>query len=565
MIKYVCKYTPLEILKGFNQQAELIDNLAEDFDLAGRLSHDNLCGFGKGMLQEVINSKAEELLLVNCCDTIRKMYEVIREENVCKFIFLLDLPHRQSCCAAKSLAKEFIRFKDEYEKYSNIKFDMNRFLNSLECKKTENDDGAYVAIMGVRCGAELEEHIREMVPGKIKNLTCVRNRGVYLDKDELKGKSEEEIFEIYAQAVLAQYPCGRMGLSEKRREIFSDPNLKGIIYHTIKFCDYYEYEYATSKQYIDIPVLKLETDYTRQSEGQLKTRIEAFVETLKGTESGKELIKENKNETVKLKNADPDARYFAGIDSGSTSTDVVIIDAEKNIVSSVIIPTGGGASISAEKALDEALKESGLKRSQIKQIVKTGYGRDYIKDGDESVTEITCHARGANYLNPNARTVIDIGGQDSKVIKIDEKGAVLNFVMNDKCAAGTGRFLEMMARTLDLSLEEMSKKGLDWKKDIAISSMCTVFAESEVVSLVAQNIALSDIIHGLNNSVAVKISTLANRVGMEEGFIMTGGVANNEGVVKAIEEKLKTKVFISDKAQICGAIGAALIASENAL
>ena len=153
--------------------------------------------------------------------------------------------------------------------------------------------------------------------------------------------------------------------------------------------------------------------------------------------------------------------------------------------------------MSAEKSLDLAIEKAGIKKEEIVRIDTTGYGRSYIDSGDDSITEITCHAKGANYLNPNVRTIIDIGGQDIKAISIDGQGAVKNFLMNDKCAAGTGRFLEMMAKTLGLSLEEMSVKGLEWKHNIVISSMCTVFAESEVVSLVAQNKDVADIIHGL--------------------------------------------------------------------
>ena len=171
--------------------------------------------------------------------------------------------------------------------------------------------------------------------------------------------------------------------------------------------------------------------------------------------------------------------------------------------------------------------------------VATGYGRVAVPYAGKSITEITCHAKGAHYLNPNVRTVIDIGGQDIKAISIDENGAVKNFLMNDKCAAGTGRFLEMMARTLGLSLEEMSTRGLKWKNNVVISSMCTVFAESEVVSLVAQNKDVADIIHGLNVSVASKVGALAARLGKKNPgeYMMTGGVAKNPGIIKALEEK----------------------------
>ena len=241
---------------------------------------------------------------------------------------------------------------------------------------------------------------------------------------------------------------------------------------------------------------------------------------------------------------------------------MVILDQDKNIKAKVILPTGAGASGGAARALDQALAAAGLSQQDLTATVTTGYGRSVITAGDKSVTEITCHAKGAHFLNPQVRTVIDIGGQDSKVIRMDESGGVVNFVMNDKCAAGTGRFLEMMARTLELSLEEISKIGLDWKEDITISSMCTVFADSEVVSLVAQNKALPDIVHGLNNSVAARAAALFRRVKGEAVCMMTGGVSHNQGVVKAIEENLGLPLFIHEDAQLCGALGAALFALE---
>ena len=309
-------------------------------------------------------------------------------------------------------------------------------------------------------------------------------------------------------------------------------------------------------------MLKIETDFTSQSAGQLLTRIQAFSETIEGaddTNPGKEISEEAK------KRMESGVYYTAGIDSGSTSTDVVILDQNGKIKSTMIIPTGGGAMMSAEKSLELAVAKAGIQKEEIVRIVTTGYGRAYIDSGDDSITEITCHAKGAHYLNPRVRTVIDIGGQDIKAISIDENGAVKNFLMNDKCAAGTGRFLEMMARTLGLSLEEMSTKGLEWKENVVISSMCTVFAESEVVSLVAQNKNVADIIHGLNVSVASKVGALAARLGKNNPgeYMMTGGVAKNKGITNALEEKLGAKLYICDEAQLCGALGAALFAYEK--
>ena len=208
--------------------------------------------------------------------------------------------------------------------------------------------------------------------------------------------------------------------------------------------------------------------------------------------------------------------YYAGIDSGSTSTDVIILNKKKEIVASVIMPTGAGAANGSGRALEEALKQAALAREDLNAVVTTGYGRTAISDGDKSITEITCHARGAQFLDPSVRTVVDIGGQDSKVIRLNEDGSVKNFVMNDKCAAGTGRFLEMMARTMEMSLDELSQVGLSYQEDITISSMCTVFAESEVVSLIAQNKRTDDIVHGLNKAVASKTASLVKRVGGED-------------------------------------------------
>ena len=352
--------------------------------------------------------------------------------------------------------------------------------------------------------------------------------------------------EKYGEILLCQMPCMRMQNVQKRDELAK--GVTGIIYHTMKFCDYYSFEYAKIKEKKEIPLLKIETDGTRQSEGQLATRLDAFAESL--ALAGK---KEGESR---------DGMYTAGIDSGSASTDVVILDENKQLISWAIVPTGAGAAVGAQKALDEALQKAGLTEKDLRRIVSTGYGRETIGRGDGSVTEITCHARGAHYLNPKVRTIIDIGGQDSKVIRVDETGAVQNFVMNDKCAAGTGRFLEMMARTMELSMEEMSALGQRWKEDVTISSMCTVFAESEVVSLIAQNTAPADIIHGLNKAVAAKTAALVKRIGGQEAYMMTGGVARNKGIVQVLEKKLESRISVSEHAQLCGAIGAALIAME---
>ena len=560
MIHYVCKYTPIELFKGFGEECAVLEEMPENFEMSDQIAHANLCGFGKSVIQAVLEGKADQLVLVNCCDSMRRVYDIVASTGKCKFLYMLDLPHEDNECEKVKFAGAIHRLKDAYEAYSGQQFDKELFLRSFA--ESEKEREPYIGVMGVRVSGVLEDMIQDNIRMKVDNLTCTGGRRLAVLPEEMETMDEDAMFLAYADALLAQMPCFRMNNSTRRNQLYLDPDLKGIIYHTIKFCDYYGFEYASIKKNIKVPLLKIETDFTSQSAGQLLTRIQAFSETIEGSEDMDPGTGISEEARKKMKSG---VYYVAGIDSGSTSTDVVILDQNGKIKSTMIIPTGGGAMMSAEKSLAAAVEKAGIQEEDIVRIVTTGYGRAYIDSGDDSITEITCHAKGAHYLNPNVRTIIDIGGQDIKAISIDEHGAVTNFLMNDKCAAGTGRFLEMMARTLGLSLEEMSIKGLEWKENIVISSMCTVFAESEVVSLVAQNKNVADIIHGLNVSVASKVGALAARLGKKNPgeYMMTGGVAKNQGIINALEEKLEAKLYICDEAQLCGALGAALFAYEK--
>ena len=560
MIHYVCKYTPIELFKGFGEECAVLEEMPENFEMSDQIAHANLCGFGKSVIQAVLEGKADQLVLVNCCDSMRRVYDIVASTGKCKFLYMLDLPHEDNECEKVKFAGAIHRLKDAYEAYSGQQFDKELFLRSFA--ESEKEREPYIGVLGVRVSGVLEDMIQDNIQMKVDNLTCTGGRRLAVLPEEMKTMDEDAMFLAYADALLAQMPCFRMNNSTRRNQLYLDPDLKGIIYHTIKFCDYYGFEYASIKKNINVPLLKIETDFTSQSAGQLLTRIQAFSETIEGSEDMDPGTGISEEARKKMKSG---VYYVAGIDSGSTSTDVVILDQNGKIKSTMIIPTGGGAMMSAEKSLAAAVEKAGIQEEDIVRIVTTGYGRAYIDSGDDSITEITCHAKGAHYLNPNVRTIIDIGGQDIKAISIDEHGAVTNFLMNDKCAAGTGRFLEMMARTLGLSLEEMSTKGLEWKENIVISSMCTVFAESEVVSLVAQNKNVADIIHGLNVSVASKVGALAARLGKKNPgeYMMTGGVAKNQGIINALEEKLEAKLYICDEAQLCGALGAALFAYEK--
>jgi predicted CoA-substrate-specific enzyme activase len=259
--------------------------------------------------------------------------------------------------------------------------------------------------------------------------------------------------------------------------------------------------------------------------------------------------------------------FVAGIDLGSLSTKSLIMesDGENRIVSYHIIQSGAAYKGAAEKVMDESLKKAGLKMKDLKHIISTGYGRESTSFSSADVTEITCHARGAKQIFPDVHTVIDIGGQDSKVIQLNDHGQVINFAMNDKCAAGTGRFLEVMSSALEIELEEFGAFSLRARNKLEVSSMCTVFAESEVISLKAQGHPKEDIASAIHHAIARRVAGMAGKKGRwKERVVMSGGVAKNIGVVKALEKQLDTSLLIPDEPQIIGALGAALIAAERA-
>ena len=253
--------------------------------------------------------------------------------------------------------------------------------------------------------------------------------------------------------------------------------------------------------------------------------------------------------------------YFAGVDIGSTMTKTVLIDMNGEILSVIKGPTGPEHRQLANEVMKMALDQANLRLDDISYIVATGYGRLNVPFADRQITELTCHSRGVSHLFPNVQTAIDIGGQDAKCMKIDN-GKMINFIMNDKCAAGTGRFLEMIADTLGIKLEELGEISLQSTKKIQISNLCTIFAQQEVISQLSNGKNLEDIIAGLHDALASRVAGLARRLKLEPDVVLTGGVAKNIGVVKAVKENLGCEVLIPDDPLLSGAIGAALLGRE---
>ena len=253
--------------------------------------------------------------------------------------------------------------------------------------------------------------------------------------------------------------------------------------------------------------------------------------------------------------------YFVGIDIGSTMTKVVLMDENGNLLSAIKGPTGPEHRQLANEVMQQALEQASLQIDNISCIVATGYGRVNVPFADRQITELSCHARGVSSLFPNVRTAIDIGGQDAKCMKINN-GRLTNFVMNDKCAAGTGRFLEVTAAALGIKLEDMGDISLKATKKIQISNLCTVFAQQEVIALLSRGEKLENIVAGLHDALASRIATLARRLEIEPDLVLTGGVAKNSGMVRAMKESLDCEIFVPEEPLLTGALGAAILARE---
>lgn len=558
MIGYVCKYTPMEIFEAMGVEIKRIQPAVTNFNQADTLMHPNICSFTKSVLEDVLAGDYEGIVLTTCCDSIRRLYDVLKEQCPDKFLYLLDVPRKVNDFSTEMYKNSILKMVQSYEAFSGKHFDEQKLKDILmrreeagKLRTAPQKKSIRVGLMGARCSKGIINLLEDNGVEILFDMTCTGlKREFHVDDGQL--------MRDYAWQLLNQVPCMRMVKAVNRENYISGfmDRLDGIIYHTVKFCDNYAYEYAGLKNSLQRPLLMVETDATKQCEGQIRTRVEAFIESLK-IAKGASIAIQNK------KKSEDGRMYVLGIDSGSTSTNAVILNEKKEIVAFDVVRTGAKSGESADRILKEVLDRAGLKREDISLIVSTGYGRVSIPFADENVTEISCHGRGAHYFNPAVRTILDIGGQDSKAIRLNEHGEVVDFVMNDKCAAGTGRFLEMMARTLEMDISDMGPESLKWKEDIDISSMCSVFAESEVISLIALNKEKADIAHGLHKAIANKSYSLMKRVGLNEAYMMTGGVAKNPGVVKAVEEKLGSRLFICKEPEIVGALGAALFALDR--
>ena len=615
MLAYFCKYVPEELFQAFGTNIACMEPHVTTFTQADALMHPNMCSFSKAVLEEFEKQDYDGIIFTSCCASSRRLYDILRHLFPNKFFFCLDLPRKINDFAVTLYTRQLEKLIDAYTAFSGKTFSEEKLLEICRKRATEQkrtnvsrdfdasawrsaaivdhspaptistndsstssqDDKLHIALAGARPGSEIRQLIADHQAKVILDLTCT---GIQRNYD----LHAAQILPAYAHALLDQLPCMRMAAASNRQRILEayEKRIDGIIYHTVKFCDIYAYEYTKLHETSDLPILKIETDATAQCAGQILTRLEAFLESLR-VKKGENMLFRSKRQSPESKGlprqtadngsnnktatADHPAAasasapvYVMGIDSGSTSTNAVILNQNRELIASAVIRTGAKSGESAQRILKEILEKAGLQRSDLIKIVSTGYGRVSIPFADENVTEISCHGKGAHYLNPQIRTILDIGGQDSKAIHLNEKGDVTDFVMNDKCAAGTGRFLDVMANILKLDISQLETEAAKAVKPASISSTCTVFAESEVISQLASGTDIPDLVAGICQSVATRVASLAKRVGVREEVCMSGGVAQNGGVRNAMAKELGVEIYYDKRAQELGALGAAIYA-----
>ena len=575
MLGYICKYTPVELLEAFGEELTLLNPRVNSFHEADTHLHANLCSYVRAVFEVFAQGGLDGLVLTSCCDSARRLYDALTAAWPDKFFFCLDLPRKVNDFTEGLYEKQLRRMAEAYCLHFGksleeafLTKELYRICNEKQALYAAAQAGApagsrSIILTGARPSDALRQLLRSRGCSIRLDLTCTGSPRTF----GLPEGDFDTVLHAYVHELLNQIPCMRMAKGTGRQQLLDTmaDQADGIICHTMKFCDIYHYEYTALRSRHQKPLLKLETDCTAENSGQILTRVEAFLESL-DTAAGRPSGTADRTAPAAQQAGDggrQDPLYILGIDSGSTSTNAVIINEHGELLSSAVVRTGAKSIESAQRARSQVLQQAGLTEAQIRITAATGYGRISIPFADLHITEISCHGKGARLLNPSVRTILDIGGQDSKAIHLNDRGEVTDFVMNDKCAAGTGRFLEMMARTLEVDLEGLGSLSLQSAQHIQINSMCSVFAESEVISLIAQNKEPADIAHGVHEAIVNRSFSLLRRVGLIPGFMMTGGVAKNPGVVQILEEKLQADVYIYEEPDIVGALGAAVCGLEQ--
>ncbi len=571
-IPFFCSFIPVELLTACGHEVvdiSLFEN--EQYGLEYSCSlHDNICSYAKYLFSKIVDgeNKFNFVVVPKVCDAMKHLHSSLCFSGKIES-FILDVPGRAGDQSAKYLSTQYLallkRIAPDFD-YAGLR----KILHSPENTRavsTRYLDREETDLRPVKIGvagssyspALFRDILKKYNAGSIFLRHC--GHGVVPSGEKhfpQTGSLEEDLLAL-ARNSLQNTICPRSdtgGMTDYIVAEIKKQRLCGLIVTTLKFCDFYAFELEALKNNLpaDFPCLYLENDLSVNSDEQNVTRIEAFMEKIISVKSI--------TKTRDAQAAAPADLYSVGLDIGSTTTKGIMLKNGREILACIIIPTSINMKDSAEVACGKLMEQSSIPEEKIFRTIYTGYGRTAFPD-KEQTTEITCHAVGVNYLSPHAGTIIDIGGQDSKAIRIDEQGAVLRFAMNDKCAAGTGRFLESMVSRMNITFTEFSALSLAAAQPTPISSMCSVFAESEVVSLMTKGIPVGSIARGLNFAIAERVCSLVRKIQGEAPFILTGGLSLNTGFVGELENSLRCRVTIFPQAQLAGAIGAAVIGSRR--
>ena len=576
-IPFFCSYIPATLLEALGHQFEDISLFGEEtcgMEYSCAL-HDNLCSYAKYLFEKILadSSGFGFAVIPNTCDAMKKLHGALSLSGRMP-AFLLDVPRRTGRESALYLAAQYRSLLESMDPGLHEEELLLR-LSACPPSPAPRPDlapgigDARPLKIGIAGSSFAPELFRSTLARYEASPVFLRHCGygvVYpplpapRDSGFTPPVSLEELLFRMAEKSLQETICPRSDRGAMTEFILAEidrQGLAGLIFTSLKFCDFYAFEFERIRKRLpdDFPLLYLENDLSIGNDEQNRTRGEAFMEEITTRRKGESMPRLR----TPAKSCPGPA---LGLDIGSATTKGVLMKDNGEILASIILPTSINMKDGAEEAMARLLLQGRTERSDVPRIIVTGYGRTAFS-GMEQITEITCHALGVHFLRREGATVIDVGGQDSKAIRIDEEGRVLRFTMNDKCAAGTGKFLESMVRRLNITFDEFSALSLSAPEATPISSMCSVFAESEVVSLMARGVPAENIARGLNAAVAARVRGLVGKIQGEEPFILTGGLANNAGFLHELEAALAARVTVFRESQLAGAIGAALAAGSS--
>ncbi len=515
--------------------------------------HENLCSYVKKLFEHLLAKEAEYDLIVvpDSCDAMRKLHAALHGTVDPGRLFFLDFPRQEGKSAERFYAGVLDRLRSYIQEHFEVTTAVDCWEEVPEAKTAEGEKN--IGLIGSNIDSTVLFRTAEKLGVRLLGISRCTDRAFPDPAIVAAIRRRADLLELSGH-YLRKNRCPRSHRPGRARDLALEirkSRVSGVIFHTLKFCDFYPFEWIElRRELIDLPMLVLEHDLASTDEGQIMTRLSAFLESIFPRPSSS-------------RPKDNGTGFFAGIDSGSHATKAVLVDTMGRTIAMEIVVTGTSVQKSAMEAFQKAMAAIHLRRSDVSRVVATGYGRSNVDFADECITEITCHAVGLYSLIGAQGTIIDIGGQDSKVIRLSKDGKVEKFAMNDKCAAGTGRFLEVIADRLGMSLEGFSSMAAQAKRATSVSSMCSVFAESEVISLIASGQPVESIAKGIHQAVASRTLSLVRRVEGIEPYYMTGGVARNRALVEELSRSLGTDIHVVAEPQMVGALGAAILAAES--